>query len=66
MVQLERIGATVERRQSLEGENKKKESKDEEESSENSLRESQEEGTPLSVSCQNSFFSFLQYYFVFL
>jgi len=48
---LERIGATMEQRWGLEGENRNKESRDEEERSEIGLRESQEEGTLLSVSC---------------
>ena len=51
MAQLERIGAILEQRWDLEGENKKEESRDEEERSENSPRESQEEGTLLSASC---------------
>jgi len=40
MVQLERIGATVEQRWDLERENKKKESRDEEEGSKDSPEES--------------------------
>jgi len=50
-VQLERIGAVLEWRWSLEGENRKKESRDEEEGSKDGSRESQEERTPLSASC---------------
>jgi len=50
MVQLERIGATMEWRWGLEGENKKEKSKDEEEGSEDGSGESQKEGTPLSTS----------------
>ena len=46
MAQLERIGATMERRWGSEEENG-----DEEEGSEDSPRESQEGGTPLSASC---------------
>jgi len=49
MAQLERIWATIER--SLEEENRKKKSGDEEEGSKNGSRESQKEGTPLSASC---------------
>ena len=44
-VQLERIGATMEWRWSLEGENRKEESRGEEEGSKDSPRESQEKGT---------------------
>jgi len=49
--QLERIGAMLEQRWGLEGENKKEESGDEEEGSENGPGKSQEEGTLLSASC---------------
>jgi len=48
---LERIGAAMEWRWGLEGENRKEESRDEEKGSKDGPRESQEEGTPLSVSC---------------
>jgi len=48
--QLERIGATMEQRWYSEGESRK-ENGDEEEGSEDSPRESQEGGTPLSTSC---------------
>jgi len=48
---LERIGATIEQRWSLEGENGKEDSRDEEEGSEDGLRESQEKRTLLSASC---------------
>jgi len=41
----------MEQRWGLEGENRKKESRDEEERSEIGLKESQEKETPLSVSC---------------
>ena len=51
MAQLERIGATMEQRCGLEGENKKEKSKDEEEGSKDVSGESQEEGTLLSASC---------------
>ena len=51
MAQLERIGATMERRWSLEGEVRKEENGDEEEGSEDGPGESQEEGTLLSASC---------------
>ena len=50
-VQLERIGAMIEWRWSLEEENGKEESRDEEEGSEDGPRESQEEKTLLSASC---------------
>ena len=46
----------MEWRWSLEGENRKEESGDEEMGFENGPRESQEEETPLSSSCQNSGF----------
>jgi len=48
---LERIGATMEQRWGSEEENRKKESMDNVEGSEDGPRESQEEETPLSVSC---------------
>jgi len=48
---LERIGAAIEQRWGLEGENKKEESRGEEERSEDSPGESQEEGTLLSAFC---------------
>jgi len=51
MAQLERIEAAMGRRWSLEGENRKKESGDDEEKSEDGPGESQEKGTPLSASC---------------
>ena len=51
MAQLERIEATMEWRWGSEGENGKKESRDEEGESENGPGESQEEKTLLSVSC---------------
>jgi len=51
MAQLERIEAAMERRWSLEGENGKKESGDDEEKSEDGPGESQEKRTPLSASC---------------
>ena len=51
MAQLERIGVAIEQKWSLEGENRKKKSRDEEEGSEDSPRESQEEETSLSTSC---------------
>jgi len=50
-VQLERIGAAMEQRWGLEGENEKEENRDEEEGSKDGLGESQEEGTPSSASC---------------
>ena len=50
-MQLERIGAMIEWRWSLEGENGKEESRDEEEGSEDGPRESQEKETLLSASC---------------
>jgi len=49
--QLERIGATMERRWGLEEESRKEENRDEEEGSEDGPGESQERGTPSSVSC---------------
>ena len=51
MAQLERIGAMMEQRWSLEGENRKEESGDDEERSKNSLGEDQEEETLSSASC---------------
>ena len=51
MAQLERIGAVMEQRGSLEGENRKKESEDDKEGSKNGLGKSQKEGTLLSASC---------------
>ena len=48
--QLERIGATIERRWSLEEESRK-ENGDEEEGSKDGPGESQEGGTPSSASC---------------
>jgi len=51
MAQLERIGATMERRWSLKGEVRKEESGNDMEGSKDGPRESQEEGTPLSISC---------------
>ena len=52
IVQLERVGATVEWRWGLKGENEKEESRDNEEGSKDSLRKSQEERTPSSASCK--------------
>jgi len=49
--QLERIGAAMERRWGSEGESRKEESGDNAEGSEDGPRESQEGGTPSSVSC---------------
>jgi len=49
--QLERIGAVMEQRWSLEGEVRKEESGDDIEGSENGPRESQEEETLLSAFC---------------
>jgi len=51
MAQLERIGAMMKWRWSLEGENRKKESGDNEEGFEDGPRESQEERTLLSAFC---------------
>ena len=51
MAQLERIGAMMEQRWSLEGEIRKEESRDDAERSKDGPGESQEKGTPLSVSC---------------
>jgi len=48
---LERIGATMERRWSSEGESGKEENGDEEEGSEDGPGESQREGTLSSASC---------------
>jgi len=48
--QLERIRAMIEQRWGFEGENKKEESRDKEEGSEDGLRKSQEKGTLLSAS----------------
>jgi len=49
--QLERIGAMIEQRWSSEGAVGKEKSRDDAEGSKDGPRESQEEGTPLSVSC---------------
>jgi len=51
IAQLERIGATMEQRWSLEEEVRKEESGNDMEGSKDGPRESQEEGTPLSISC---------------
>ena len=51
MVQLERIGATMEQRWGLEGAVRKEESGDNTEGSEDGSGESQEEGTLSSASC---------------
>ena len=51
IAQLERIGAVMEWRWSLEGEIRKEESRDDVEGSENGSGESQEEGTPSYASC---------------
>jgi len=51
MAQLERIGAAMEQRWGLEGAVRKVESGDDVEGSKDGPRESQEEGTPLSISC---------------
>ena len=51
MTQLERIGATIEQRWSLEGKVRKEESRDDAEGSKDGPRESQEKGTPSSISC---------------
>jgi len=48
---LERIGAVIEWRWSLEGENRKKESRDNEERSKNGPRENKEEETLLFAFC---------------
>jgi len=50
MAQLERIGAAIEQRWSLEGEVEKEESRDDVKGSEDGPGESQEEGTPSSTS----------------
>jgi len=51
MAQLERIRAAIEQRWSLKGENKKEESGDDNEGSNDGPGESQEKGTSLSTSC---------------
>jgi len=51
MAQLERIGATMERRWGSEEESRKEKNGDEEKGSEGGPRESQEEETPSSTSC---------------
>jgi len=51
IAQLERIGTVMERRWGSEEESGKEENGDDVEGSEDSPRESQEEGTPLSTSC---------------
>jgi len=48
---LEKIGAVMEQRWSLEGENRKKESRDDEKRSENGSKKGQEEETLLFTSC---------------
>jgi len=49
--QLERIGATMERRWASEGESKTEMNRDEEKGSKDSPKESQKEGTLSSASC---------------
>jgi len=49
--QLERIGATMEQRWSLEEEDRKEENRDEKGRSKDGPREIQEEGTPSSAPC---------------
>jgi len=51
MAQLEKIGATMERRWGLEEESGKEENEDDTEGSEDGSGESQEGGTPSSTSC---------------
>ena len=51
MAQLKRIRAMIEQRWGWEGENRKEKSGNEEKGSKDGPRESQEEGTPLSISC---------------
>ena len=51
MAQLERIGATMERRWGLEGAVRKEKSRDDAEGSEDGSGESQEERTPSSAFC---------------
>ena len=51
MAQLERIGATMERRWGLEGAVRKEKSRDDAEGSEDGSGESQEERTPSSTFC---------------
>ena len=51
MVQLERIGATIEQRWSLKGKNGKKESRDDREGSKDNPRENQKKKTLSSASC---------------
>ena len=51
MVQLERIGAMMEQKWSLEKENEKEESGDDEKGFKDGPGEIQEEGTLLSISC---------------
>ena len=51
MAQLKRIRAMIEQSWGWEGENRKEKSGHEEKGSKDSPRESQEEGTPLSISC---------------
>jgi len=55
---LERIGAAIEQRWGSEEESRKEESRDDAEGSEDGPRESQEEGTLSSASCQISGFLF--------
>ena len=65
--QLAKIGDMMEWRWCLERENKKEENRDNKGRSEDGPRESQEERTPLSVSCWNSGFIlvFFNCYFIF-
>ena len=51
MAQLERIGAAIEQKWSLEGENGKKESRDDREGSKGGPGENQEKKTLSSISC---------------
>ena len=61
MGQLERIGAMMEQRQGSDKESRKEENGDDVERSKDGPGESQEEGTPLSASCQYTCFVFFSF-----
>ena len=66
MAQLVKIGVTIEWRQDLKVENKKKKSGNNEEGSNDGPRESQKERTPLSTFCQyNGFVILIFFNFIF-
>ena len=62
MAQLERIGAMMEQRQGSDEESRKEENGDDVERSKDGPRESQEEGTLSSASCQYTGFVFFFFF----